>query len=274
MKRKILIYIAGIMLIIGACAPIEDRDILGPKIPASQFVYTITQDPIDDYILYLDNNTPGVLFSWDYAWGTTLKQKDTVHLLVPGSYTIKITGTTEGGLVFDEYPVTVTKADPDAFQEPEWDMLTSMAAGKTWVWDTDQPAPWGNGGYIGCTAPCWWAVTYDDLVDMDVGSDEMTFDLNGGRNLTLVAASVPSAGTTKGSFNLNMNSVIAGWSVGKLTTTNTTVINGIFVNFDNILVDSYDVLKLTSDELVLSAPEPGVTWDWGTAWFWMFKPKN
>jgi len=109
---------------------------------------------------------------------------------------------------------------------------------------------------------------------MDVGSDEMTFDLNGGRNLTLVAASVPSAGTTKGSFNLNMNSVIAGWSVGKLTTTNTTVINGIFVNFDNILVDSYDVLKLTSDELVLSAPEPGVTWDWGTAWFWMFKPKD
>jgi len=26
--------------------------------------------------------------------------------------------------------------------------------------------------------------------------------------------------------------------------------------------------------LNLSSPEPGVTGDWGSAWFWMFKPKN
>ncbi|MBW6501626.1 MAG: hypothetical protein K0B05_09560 [Bacteroidales bacterium] len=273
MKRKLLIYIVGIMLLTGACVPIEERDTLGAKMPASEFVYSITQNAADDYILYLDNRTPGVLFSWDYAWGSSLRQKDTVRMLVPGTYTVKITATTAGGIVFDEFPVTVTKSDPNAFQEPEWDMLTNMAAGKTWVWDTGQSAPWGNGGFKGCNAPCWWAVSYNDLVGRGVGSDEMTFDLNGGRNLTLTAASVPAAGTTKGAFNLDMSSTIPGWSVGKITTTNVCIINGINVNDGNAQFTDYYLLKLSDDELHLAAAQPG-TGDWGEAWFWLFKPRN
>ncbi len=112
-----------------------------------------------------------------------------------------------------------------------------------------------------------------DLNGRGVGSDEMTFDLNGGRNLTLKAASVPSAGTTKGTFDLKFDIYKPGWDVGKLTTTNTTVINGIYVNNGNAVVENFYVLNLTADQLVLSSPEPGVTGDWGTAWFWMFKPK-
>ncbi len=261
------------MFLIGACTPIEDRDTLGAIVPASDFNYTITKDATNDYILYLENNTPGVLFAWDYAWGTSLRQKDTVRMLVPGDYTIKITATTAGGLVFDEFPVSVTKADPTAFQDPSWAMLTNMAAGKTWVWDTDKPAPWGNGGFKGCNAPCWWAVSTADLAGRGVGSDEMKFDLNGGRNLTLTAASVPSAGTMKGTFNIDMASQIAGWSVGKLTTTNAVVINGINVNDGNAQFTEYNILKLTDTELQLAAAKAG-TGDWGEAWFWLFKPKN
>ncbi len=275
MKKRIFYLILGVAFLIWSCTPIEDREIAGPIVPASEFKYTITNDPTNDYILYLDNQTPGVMFSWDYAWGVTRQQKDTVKMLVPGTYTVRITATTAGGIVTDEKTITVTKADPTAFQEPEWGFLTNKAAGKTWVWDDTQPAPWGNGGYKGCNAPCWWAVNMADLGGRGVAADEMIFDLNGGRNLTLTAASVPKAGTTKGTFDLKIGQITKeGWDVGTLTTTNSTVINGIFVNNSNAVVEKFAILKITNDQLVLSAPEPGVTGDWGTAWFWMFKPKS
>jgi hypothetical protein len=273
MKKRILYLVGGIVFLIGACVPIEDRQEAGPVVPATDFNYTITNDATNDYILYLENKTPGVMFSWDYAWGVSRKQHDTVRMLVPGTYNVKITATTAGGLVTDTKTVVVTKSDPTAFQAPEWAYLTNLASGKTWVWNNTKPSPWGNGGFKGCNAPCWWALSMSDLNGRGVGSDEMKFDLNGGRNLTLTAASVPSAGVLKGTFDLSMVVYKPGWDVGLLTTTNTTVINGIFVNNANARVESFYVLKLTSTELVLSAPEPGVTGDWGTAWFWMFKPK-
>jgi len=192
MKRRIF-YLLVVVILIGACTPIEIREDAGPIVPASDFKFTITNDPSNDYILYLDNQTKGVMFSWDYAWGVTRKQHDTVSMLVPGDYTIRITALTGGGIVTTEKTISVTKANPDAFQEPQWQILTNMAAGKTWIWDDTQPAPWGNGGFKGCTAPCWWAVNMTDIIGRGVGSDEMIFDLNGGRNLTLKAASTPSA---------------------------------------------------------------------------------
>lgn len=274
MKKRILYLLTGVVFMVGACTPIEIREEAGPVVPASDFNYTITNDAANDYIVTLDNQTPGVLFSWDYGWGVTRKQHDVVRFLVPGTYKVKITALTGGGIVTDEKTVTVTKSDPEAFQEPQWQWLTNKAAGKTWIWDDTQAAPWGNGGYKGCNAPCWWAVSMSDLNGRGVGSDEMTFDLNGGRNLTLKAASVPSAGTIKGTFDLKFDVLLPGWDVGKLTTTNTTVINGIYVNNSNAVVENFYVLKLTADQLVLSSPEPGVTGDWGTAWFWMFKPKS
>jgi len=275
MKKRILYLVGGMILLIGACKPVENRQEAGAVVPADAFVYTITNDATNDYILYLENKTPEVMFSWDYAWGVSRKQHDTVKMLVPGTYTVNITATTAGGIVTTTKVITVTKSDPTAFQEPQWTLLTNLAAGKTWIWDDTKPAPWGNGGYRGCTAPCWWAVSKSDLNGRGVGSDEMKFDLNGGRNLTLTAAQYPALykGVTKGTFNLDFSVARAGWDVGKLTTTNVTVINGMQVNFSNQIENNFYILKLTADELVLSAPEPGVTGDWGTAWFWMFKPK-
>jgi len=87
MKKRILYLLTAAVLTIGACTPIEIREEAGPVVPASEWKYTITNDPNDDYILYLDNQTPEVMFSWDYGWGVTRKQKDTVRMLVPGTYT-------------------------------------------------------------------------------------------------------------------------------------------------------------------------------------------
>jgi PKD repeat protein len=275
MKNRLLCLAGGIILLIGACTPLEDRQEAGPIVPASDFTYTITHDADSDFILYLKNTTPGVMFSWDYAWGVTRKATDTVRMLVPGTYTVKITATTAGGIVTTTKDVVVTMPDPNAFQEPEWAFLTNFTVGKTWIWDDAKPAPWGNGGFMGCSAPCWWAVSKSDLNGRGVGSDEMKFDLNGGRHLTLTAASVPWAGITTGTFNLTFGSTSGtpGWDVGKLTVSNTAIVNGILVNNGNMVSDNFYVLKLTNTEFVLSINEPGQTWAWGTAWFWMFKPK-
>src|SRR5450759_5386425 len=175
MKKKILCLVGGIVFLIGACTPIEDRQVAGPVVPATDFMYTITNDASNDYILYLDNKTPGVMFSWDYGWGVTRKQNDTVRILVPGTYTVNITATTAGGLVTDTKTVTVTKSDPTAFQEPEWQMLTNMTLGKTWIWDDTKPSPFGTGGFKGCTEPCWWKLSMADLNGRSVGSDAVSY---------------------------------------------------------------------------------------------------
>ena len=103
----------------------------------------------------------------------------------------------------------------------------------------------------------------------------MKFDLNGGYNLTLTAASYPPVykGTTAGNFNLDFTVTRAGWDVGTLTTTNVTIINGVVINEGDSPIDKFYVLKLTADEFVLSMNRPSQTWDWGEATFWMFKPK-
>ncbi|MGA1976370.1 MAG: hypothetical protein ABSG89_00795 [Bacteroidales bacterium] len=275
MKKRILFLIGAMLLLLWTCTPIEKRQELGAKVPASSFVFTVTQDPDSDFILYLSNKTPKVFFSWDYIWGTSLKQEDTVKMLVHGSYTIRITGETAGGLVYDSATVNVTMSDPTAFQQPQWGYLTNYAVGKTWVWDDRQPYPWGNGGFQGCYAPCWWDVSMSDLAGRGVGSDQMTFDLNGGRHLTLVAATTPTqyVGTTQGTFNLTFGVTYPGWDVGMLHTTNVTIINGIQPNYGNSVETNFYILKLTTDSLILSAPEPGAG-AWGTAWFWMFKPQS
>jgi hypothetical protein len=273
MKKAILYSFIGFFVLAVACDPIEDRDELGRKVPASEFDYSITQDPENDYLVTLENNTPDVLFSWDYAWGVTTKQKATVRMLVPGTYTIKITATTDGGIVFDEYEITVNDSDPEAFQEPEWEMLTNMAEGKSWAWDLSLPGAAGNGGYAGCFAPCWWVLDASGLEEQGVLNDYMTFDLNGGRNLTRVAESLPEPGAVTGSFDLNMTENVPDWSVGTLTTKNVTVPFGWDINNNNSPFYTYHILKITDTELHLAASQPGVG-AWGEAWFYMFAPKE
>jgi hypothetical protein len=272
MKKRILYLVGGIVFLIGACTPIEDRQEPGPVVPAADFTYTIKNDPINDYIVYLDNTTPGVMFSWDYVWGQTRKQTDTVRMQVPGTYKIRITATTAGGLVTDSATITVTKSDPTAFQEPEWQMLTNMTMGKTWVFDGSLTKTWGNGGFKGSMGADWWGQSKTELGP--TGNDEMTFDLNGGRNLTLNANSVPRAGIIKGTFDLKMGQILKpGWDIGLLTTTNTTVIKGVYVNNGNATAETFYVLKLDANQMLLASPDPGVTGDWGEAFFWFFVPK-
>lgn len=272
MKKRLLFFTGGLVLLVIACNPIEKREEAGAVVPASDFTYTIKNDAAKDYILYLDNQTPGVMFSWDYAWGTTRKQHDTVKMLVPGTYTVKITALTAGGLVTTTKSVTVTMNNPAAFVEPQWQYLTNYAAGKTWIFNAALTKTWGNGGFKGSYGPDWWGQSKTELGA--TGNDELKFDLNGGYHATLTAATTPWPGVTAGTFSLDLYTILKpGWDIGKMSFANTTVPKGIYVNNGNAIAYDFYVLTLTTSSLILASPDPGVTGDWGEAWFWLFVPK-
>ena len=274
MKRNILYIFGGLLLLFASCDPILDNDEIGNLVPQSEFKYTITQDATHDYIVYVKNETPEVLFKWNSGWETSYQQNDTLIIPIAGSAPIKITAVTSGGLVEFQVDLNVVDQMEGAFSEPYWAQLTNLGDGKTWVWDNTKSAVWGNGGYKGCSAPCWWTVDYAGMAGQEAQNDEMTLKLSGGYQLTLQAEKFPKAGTTVGSFILDMNSTIGTWSIGKLKTQEVTIVRGVWPNGGNAPIYDYDILLLNDDELVLSAPEGGAgAGDWSTAWFWLFKPK-
>lgn len=274
MKRNIIFYLGGLLLLFAACDPILDKDEIGAIVPQSDFKYTITQDPTNDYIVYIKNETPGVLFKWNSGWETSYQQNDTLIIPIAGATPIKVTAVTAGGLVDFEVNLTVTKQQPGAFSEAYWSQLTNLGAGKTWVWDNTKSAVWGNGGYKGCNSPCWWTVGYADMAGQNAQNDEMTFKLSGGYKLSLKAEMYPNPGNIEGTFVLDMNSTIGSWSIGLLKTQEVTIVRGVNPNGGNAPFYAYNILALNDNELVLAAPEGGAgAGDWSTAWFWLFKPK-
>lgn len=221
----------------------------------------------------LENHSP-VLSNWDYGVGATQRQTDTILLVVRGDNKITFTGLNPNGTtITKELTVSV---DELSFPVPlEWGYLCGVGE-KEWVWDTTQPAVWGNGGYMGSNAPAWWTLQVDAIDGQAAGDGagaSMTFSLQGA-SLT----KNKSDGTKeKGTFSFDITQTIVledgtVWAKGKLKTKSVNVLCGISPNEGGTKVYEYDILVINDDQLVLCYPEPGAT-AWGTAWFWMFKAK-
>ena len=271
------VFVMAIFVTI-ACEPIEDRDELPSKTSASEFEYTITQNPVNDYIIYLNNTTQDVFFSWDYTWGTSFEQKDTVTIMLPGDYIIHINASTPGGFVETDYPVTVGDKNPEAFAEPEWEYLTHMMEGKTWVWAVDNNYTanqyiWGNSG-LNDGYPAWWGRSATDAADDNIDIEgEMMFDLNGSRNFTKVEYDFASGKTvtTTGKFNIDFEGAVSDIGIARITFTGATILHGISQNDGKKVVYDFDIVKLTEDELILNRFTESSD---SEAWNWIFKRKG
>ncbi|SEL42333.1 hypothetical protein [Parapedobacter koreensis] len=257
-----------------ACEPIEDRMEMSGAITAEQLDITATLLQVDgknSNKVVLDNKSP-VLSSWDYGSGVTQRKTDTVLLVATGENEIRFTGLNADGTKITK--TLTVNVDELTFEVPlEWGYLTGGSE-KTWVWDDTRPAVWGNGGYMGDSAPAWWALPISDIDGQAAGEGagaEMVFSLSGSR-LTKVKSSGESQ---TGSFAFDMSQIITldngnVWAKGKLTTRGVTVLCGISPNEGNAPVYEYSILMLDDDHMVLSYSAPG-TGAWGEAWFWMFK---
>ncbi len=278
MKKSIIYSLILMLAAFYACDPIELRDSNDAPITADELEVSATAvvvNGVNSNKVVLKNSSP-VLSEWNYGIGTTLKSEDTVTLVVVGTTNIQFTGLNpDGSYISKELPVVVDElVYPVA---PEWGYLCGSGE-KTWVWDdTDGQAVWGNGGYLGCSAPCWWTVAKADMDGQDPnfgGNGEMIFSLNGA---TLTKSNADGSYTEAGTFSFNMDKTTDDgnggiWAKGKLNTKNVTVLAGFQPNGGGADVNEYDILQLDDDKMYLAWPEPGAG-SWGTAWFWLFKQK-
>lgn len=273
MTRSITFTAILLAFVYGGCEPIEDRVEMSGAISAEELNLSATPLVVEgknSNKVVLDNKSP-VLSSWNFGVGISRKKTDTVLLVVEGENEIIFTGLNPDG---SEISKTLTvNVDEIVFDvPPEWGFLTEGSQ-KEWVWDLSQPAVWGNGGYMGDSAPAWWAVPIGDIDGQAPGEGrdaKMVFSLNGA-TLTKVKA---DGETETGTFSFDMTQQIVlddgtVWARGKLTTSGVSVLCGISPNEGGAAVYEYDILALDNERMVLSYPEPGAG-PWGTAWFWMF----
>lgn len=275
MKKSIIYSLFIAVALFVACDPIEERDTNDMPISAEELEVTaeaIVVDGKNSNKVVLVNSSP-VLSEWNYGVGITRKSVDTVLLVVPGVTNIMFTGLNpDGSFITKEIPVTVDELSFPV--PPEWGLLCGDGS-KTWVWDETAGAVWGNGGYLGCSAPCWWT---NDKAAMD-GQDEvygsegkMIFSVAGA---ALTKSTADGSTTEAGSFSFDMSKqTIDGggnvWAKGKLTTKGVNVLHGVMPNHGGGPVGEYDILQLDEEKLYLAWPEPG-SGAWGGCWFWMFR---
>ena len=277
MKKTLIYSLVAVTMLLVACDPAEDRDVLSGAITAEELQISATPLKVDgknSNSIELNSDGVGSLSSWNYGNGTTTSTKTTVQLVLKGANEIVFTGLNHDGTTITK---TLTVQVDTLINVPaEWGLLCGEGE-KSWVWDdTDPSAVWGNGGYKGSVSPSWWKVALADIDGQAAGEGagaEMVFAV-GGSSLTKIKA---DGSSSKGSFSFDMSAKTLDdggvvWAIGKLKTKNVGVLCGIQPNGGGATVYDYDILKLDADKLVLAFPEPGAG-SWGTAWFWMFKAK-
>jgi len=256
------------LLVLSACEPIEDRDILNNSFNSDDIELAVVQATSGGNKLSVQMNTPGVTGYWDYILDT--KSSDRVEVVFPftGTHEFTYYATTPympnndpSEIIYIEKSVSVevTQLDeplPDSYYALVGDDL----GGKTWVFDKENQ--WPDGRII------WWAMAagYDwQEIWWDANSccppgdadGKMVFDLAGTQNYTYYTGADDAGSLGSFAFNGDYTTI----------TFNTQSILG----FDPERVNpesKYEIIELTSDRMLLyTATNAG-----GTGWVWVFKP--
>jgi len=216
---KIIFYLAiSTMFLVSSCQ--DDDNELGEMLKKSEIKYKAVQDKNVDpggNTVILMNETPGTVSMWDYGTGRSTRMIDTVRFAFKGTYQIKFSAVTAGGIVeLDPLTIEVTEDNLNYVNDPLWTNLTGGPGNeKTWILD------YGNHGifdgpvyYYGPnttweniqdgTAELGWAPSYADNTWIIPAADmasTMTFSLKGGPYLRThkVSENVDESGTY--SFN-------------------------------------------------------------------------
>lgn len=267
--RNIIFTLLAAVLLTSCLGPIEGDETLGKVFPESEIqidVHNIT--PGSNRIVMI-NNTPQLATFWDYIIGRSANLKDTVDIPFLGEQTITFVGQSAGGPSKTTRTVVIDRIDYPL--DIMWELLAGDSEeGKTWVWATENPTP--RGGYYPIFGngseddpyPAWWMVYDDEMNDYGCLYDEMTFDLNGGANYTLVQKGKNGTGTP----NTIKDSFVLDTTKKTLSTSSGTP----FLRAEGSYPPPYKIKKLTENELTLIVT---IDHDWGTeAAIWVFKRKG
>jgi hypothetical protein len=260
-----------------SCDPVENRQVLEgattmDKINSLVTVSAEIRDGKRSNYLLLKSDGLDALSSFDYGLGTYVGTNGRVQVVSRGDNTVVFTAlNADGTTLKKEFTVNVEELYDVA---PEWELFCGPGS-KTWSWDDQAAAVWGNGGYLGNVAPGWWTVSLADMDGQTPGEGAgatMTFTVKG----STLTKDKTNGSKEEGTFSFDMGKTTSGdngiWGIGKLSTKGVTVLSGKQPNNDGLPVNEYDILKLNASEMVLAFPEPGAG-AWGTAWFWLFRAK-
>ncbi|QIA09148.1 hypothetical protein [Draconibacterium halophilum] len=293
MKKSKLLYILGIFLILLSCEPIEERELMGEIAPISSIQVEASGITTGSNRIILKNNTLQYNIVWDYIIDKSTKQTDTIDLPFLGNQDIIAHAFTDGGMV--DVPISVDITSIDYPLDEQWNLLAgSDVEGKTWVWAGDnpyattsilgfpEPAVWGLGGGSTATLPdgalfalgttsIQYVVPQYFMVSGDAVG-KMKFDLNGAANYTYTDMSDPENPVVKnGSFVLKLKDPsFADYNSNpsQVTLVGAPIIlktvAGAMAGQAGTPADpvTFDIVKLTENELHLRSSGPGVSLVW------------
>ncbi len=273
MKKIFYILLTLILVaLFGACNPIENREDVGDLITSvDQVNATVTQ------VLYNGFKTNKVSVhctspvncQWTDSVNTYCSTDTAVILLVKGTQTITLTALAADGTRFTKnFDVTV---DSMRYPVPPQYGYFCGTGKKTWVWADTKC--FGNGGDSDL-GPAWWILNPSDITDQCSGKDlpadgigaSMNFVLKGKK---MIKTSADGSSTT-GKFSFDMTNIKkVGWSIGKLTFSNTNILCGYDFNATGYTAWSeYDIIYLDDNKMILGAQEHAPNTNY---WYWVFK---
>lgn len=276
-KLLITSFLVLALMLVSSCSP--DSYALDSAMDKSDIHFEITQDLVVDpggNTVILKNTTPGVVLNWDYVTGKSSKAEQKVQYAFKGTYTIKISATTGGGLVeLDPVTITVSQDNLNYVNDPLW---TALSGGvnhkKSWVLDNGKyglaqgAMSYADPGTVvewNKFSPNWEPTgNANSSTDADMHWGRyMTFSLDGGPFMTVHEAD----GTTieSGAYFLDVNA-------HTLTTTGATILrpDNYIANASNWNTD-IKVLTLTDNQLRIAIKRTNSEGPWWYIWNFVSK---
>jgi hypothetical protein len=276
---KVLItsFLMVALMLVSSCSP--ETYSLDSPMSKSDIHFEITQDLVVDAggnTVILKNTTPGVVLNWDYVTGKSSKATEMVKYAFKGSYTIKITAVTGGGIVeLDPVTIVVSQDNLNYVNDPLWTALSGgVGKKKSWVLDNGKYGlAQGAMSYADPATVVEWnkftpnwepAGNANSSTDADMHWGRyMTFSLDGGPFMTVHEADGTSI--ESGSYFLDINA-------HTLTTNGTTILrpDNYIANASN-WNDNIKVLTLTENQLRIAVKRTNSEGPWWYIWNYVSK---
>jgi hypothetical protein len=267
--------IAGAMIFMSACDPIEDRDTLRNSFDPDDIELEVIQTAggVGNGIT-LKMNTPGVSGYWDFLIDKKNTNEVYVVFPIPGTHTFTYTVSTPyitGGnpanreVITKSIDVTIEELDQPLPQD-YYDLVGEDLVAKTWVFDRASTNWWYMSPNDGNAFGVWWNAS-ECCAPGDQGG-KMVFDLNGGANYTYYPDAAGAAtGTGTFSFNGAFNRLTIGGGPNILGAEGTPGVNGCALSVSTPR-GQFHIKELTATKLVLYIPDAACT----SGWTWVFVP--
>lgn len=292
--KKIQIFIslfAIISILFMACEPMTDtRPDTGQAPTADQLGITISPGSDAFHIVVANTSDVTGIASWDFGNGSKGTGDEVVVAYpIAGTYTIKLTLVTKGGVASITTEYEQTETDFSIFTDPVYINLSGgvdQIEGKTWVLDSLQKGHLGVGPTDG-TGLEWWSAdpltksgtgAYDDEINFKINDFIATYSNKGVSYVKGYQKDDPGYSNprlNKDDYDVDFTPLPGNWSIRKSGDKNYLTLSGptaIFPCFDvGAKNNEYEIVQVTENLLELTCFSADEDW---TKWHYYLIPKG